>query len=139
MSKIAVLGYGVVGSGTGELFYKNKEKILKKVGKDLDIKYILDIRDFPDSPYREKFTKSIDNIANDPEVTIVAEVMGGVGDAYNYTKKCLEKGKSVVTSNKDLVAKKGAELLKIASEHGCNFLFEASTGGAIPIIRPLHQ
>lgn len=139
MSKVAVLGYGVVGSGTVELFYKNKEKIVKKMGKELDIKYILDIRDFPDSPYKEKFTKSIDNIVNDPEVTIVAEVMGGVGDAYNYTKKCLEKGKSVVTSNKELVAKKGAELLKIASEHGCNFLFEASTGGAIPIIRPLHQ
>lgn len=139
MSRIAVLGYGVVGSGTVELFYKNKEKIIKKTGKDLDIKYILDIRDFPDSPYVEKFTKSIDDIVNDGEVTIVAEVMGGVGAAYDFTKRCLEKGKSVVTSNKELVAKKGAELLKIAAANGCNFLFEASTGGAIPIIRPLHQ
>ncbi|MCM1329997.1 MAG: homoserine dehydrogenase [Ruminococcus sp.] len=139
MSKIAVLGYGVVGSGTVELFYKNKEKIVKKMGKELDIKYILDIRDFPDSPYAEKFTKNFEEIASDPEVTIVAEVMGGVGDAYTYTKKCLELGKSVVTSNKELVAKKGAELLKTAAEHRCNFLFEASTGGAIPIIRPLHQ
>ena len=139
MSKIAVLGYGVVGSGTVELFCKNKEKIVKKVGKELDIKYILDIRDFPDSPYKDKFTKSIDNIVNDDEVTIVAEVMGGVGDAYQYTKRCLEKGKSVVTSNKELVAKYGAELLKIAAAHDCNYLFEASTGGAIPIIRPLHQ
>lgn len=139
MSKIAVLGYGVVGSGTVELFYKNKEKIIKKMGKELDIKYILDIRDFPDSPYKEKFTKDFNSIANDPEVTIVAEVMGGVGDAYDYTKKCLQLGKSVVTSNKELVAKKGAELLKIAAEKNCNFLFEASTGGAIPIIRPLHQ
>ena len=139
MSKIAVLGFGVVGSGTVELFYKNKEKIEKKSGKSLDIKYILDIRDFPGSPYADKFTKNFGDILNDDEVTIVAEVMGGVGDAYDYTKKCLSKGKSVVTSNKELVAKKGAELLKIARENNCNFLFEASTGGAIPIIRPLHQ
>lgn len=139
MSKIAVLGYGVVGSGTVELFYKNKGKIEDKSGKTLDIKYILDIRDFPDSPYGEKFTKNIDDILNDDEVTIVAEVMGGVGAAYDYTKQCLAKGKSVVTSNKELVAKKGAELLKLARENNCNFLFEASTGGAIPIIRPLHQ
>lgn len=139
MSKIAVLGYGVVGSGTVELFYKNKDKIIKKSGTDLDIGYILDIRDFPDSPYADKFTKKIDDILQDDEVKIVAEVMGGVGDAYEYTKKCLERGKSVVTSNKELVAKKGAELLKLAKEHNCNFLFEASTGGAIPIIRPLHQ
>lgn len=139
MSKIAVLGYGVVGSGTVELFYRNKEKIEKKSGKSLDIKYILDIRDFPDSPYVEKFTKNFDDILNDDEVTIIAEVMGGVGAAYDYTKQSLSKGKSVVTSNKELVAKKGAELLKIAEENNCNFLFEASTGGAIPIIRPLHQ
>ncbi len=139
MSKIAVLGYGVVGSGTVELFYKNKEKICAKSGKDLDIKYILDIRDFPDSPYADKFTKNFDDIANDPEVTIVAEVIGGMKFSYGYVKTCLEKGKNVVTSNKELVAEKGAELLKIAAEHNCNFLFEASTGGAIPIIRPLHQ
>ncbi len=139
MSKIAVLGYGVVGSGTVELFYKNKEKIIRSAGKELDIKYILDIRDFPDSPYADKFTKNFDQIVNDPEVTIVAEVIGGLKFSYGYVKACLEKGKNVVTSNKELVAEKGAELLKIASEHGCNFLFEASTGGAIPIIRPLHQ
>ena len=139
MSKIAVLGYGVVGSGTVELFYKNKEKIEKKSGKNLDIKYILDIRDFPDSPYKEKFTKNFNDILNDDEVTIIAEVMGGVGAAYDYTKQSLSRGKSVVTSNKELVAKKGAELLKIAEENNCNFLFEASTGGAIPIIRPIHQ
>lgn len=139
MSKIAVLGYGVVGSGTVELFYKNKEKIEKKSGQSLDIKYILDIRDFPDSPYADKFTKNFDDILGDGEVTVIAEVMGGVGDAYDYTKKALSKGKSVVTSNKELVAEKGAELLKIAADNNCNFLFEASTGGAIPIIRPLHQ
>lgn len=139
MAKIAVLGYGVVGSGTVELFYKNKEKIIRSAGCDMDIKYILDIRDFPGSPYADKFTKNFDEIVNDPEVTIVAEVIGGLKFSYGYVKACLEKGKSVVTSNKELVAEKGAELLKIAAEHNCNFLFEASTGGAIPIIRPLHR
>ncbi len=139
MAKIAVLGHGVVGSGTVELFYKNKDSIIKKAGENLDIKYILDIRDFPDSPYASKFTKNFDDILNDDEVTVVAEVMGGVDPAFRFVKSCLEKGKSVVTSNKELVAKKGAELLKTAAEHNCNFLFEASTGGAIPIIRPLHQ
>ncbi|MBP1566322.1 MAG: homoserine dehydrogenase [Oscillospiraceae bacterium] len=139
MSKLAVLGYGVVGSGVVELFYKNKESILKKVGKDADIKYILDIRDFPDSPYKEKFTKDINDILGDDEVTIVAECMGGATFAYDFVKSCLMKGKSVSTSNKELVAAKGAELLAIAKEKGCNFFFEASVGGAIPIIRPLHK
>ncbi len=140
MSKIAVLGYGVVGSGTVELFYKNAESIRKRTDiSDLDIKYILDIRDFPDSPYANKFTKKMDDILNDDEVKIVAEVMGGVHPAYDFVKAALEKGKSCVTSNKEMVAQKGAELLKIAKEHNCNFMFEASTGGAIPIIRPLHQ
>lgn len=140
MAKVAVLGYGVVGSGTVELFYKNAEAIRKRTGqKDLDIKYILDIREFPDSPYADKFTKNFDDILNDDEVSIVAEVMGGVHPAYDFVKAALEKGKSCVTSNKEMVAQKGAELLKIAKEHNCNFMFEASTGGAIPIIRPLHQ
>lgn len=140
MAKAAVLGYGVVGSGTVELFYKNAESIRKRTGqKDLDIKYILDIREFPDSPYVDKFTKNFDDILNDDEVSIVAEVMGGVHPAYDFVKAALEKGKSCVTSNKEMVAQKGAELLKIAKEHNCNFMFEASTGGAIPIIRPLHQ
>ena len=139
MAKIAVLGFGVVGSGTVELFYKNKNKIVEKAGTDLDIKYILDIRDFPGSPFESKFTKDINDILNDDEVTLVAEVMGGVNPAFDFVKSCLERGKSVVSSNKELVAKKGAELLRTAKEHNCNFLFEASTGGAIPIIRPLHQ
>lgn len=139
MAKIAVLGFGVVGSGTVELFYKNKNKIIEKAGTDLDIKYILDIRDFPGSPFEGKFTKDINDILNDDEVTLVAEVMGGVNPAFDFVKSCLERGKSVASSNKELVAKKGAELLKTAKEHNCNFLFEASTGGAIPIIRPLHQ
>lgn len=139
MSKIAVLGYGVVGSGTVELFYKNKENIIKKAGKDLDIKYILDIREFPDSPYADKFVKNIDVIINDEEVEIVAEVMGGVNPAFDFVSRCLKAGKSVVSSNKELVAKKGAELLRFAKENNCNFFFEASVGGAIPIIRPIHQ
>ena len=135
MAKLAVLGHGVVGSGTVELFLKNKDKINKKNGIDLELGYVLDIRDFPGLPYSDKFTKDI----NDPEVTVVAEVMGGVNPAFDFVKSCLERGKSVATSNKELVAKKGAELLKTAKEHNCNFLFEASTGGAIPIIRPLHK
>lgn len=139
MAKIAVLGFGVVGSGTVELFYRNKESIIKKAGKDLDIKYILDIRDFPDSPYADKLVKDINVILNDDEVTLVAECMGGVKFAYGFVKDCLLKGKSVATSNKELVAQKGAELLAIAKEKGCNFFFEASVGGAIPIIRPMHQ
>ena len=95
MAKIAVLGYGVVGSGTVELFYKNKDSIIKKAGKDLDIKYILDIREFPGSPYESKFTKNIDDILNDSEVTLVAEVMGGVHPAFDFVKACLDR-KSVV-------------------------------------------
>ena len=139
MSKIAVLGHGVVGSGVVELFYKNKEKIEKTAGHELDIKYILDIREFPDSPYKDKFTKSIDDIVNDSEITTAAECMGGVEPAFTFTKQCLEKGISVCTSNKELVAKKGDILFKIAKEHGCNYYYEASVGGAIPIIRPLHR
>lgn len=139
MKKIAVLGYGVVGSGTVEILYKNKEALEKKIGEEYDVKYILDLRDFPDSPYAEKFTKSFDDIVNDPEVNIVVEVLGGVKFSYPYVKASLEAGKSVVTSNKELVAAKGAELLKIAREHDVNFFFEASVGGGIPIIRPLNQ
>ena len=139
MAKIAVLGYGVVGSGTVEVIYKNKELLEKKAGEALDVKYILDLRDFPDSPYADKFTKDFNVILNDPEVTVVAEVIGGIKFSYGYVKSLLEAGKSVVTSNKELVAEKGAELLAIAHEHNVNFFFEASVGGGIPIIRPLHQ
>ncbi len=139
MKKIAVLGYGVVGSGTVEILYKNKEALEKKIGEEYDVKYILDLRDFPDSPYADKFTKNFDDIVNDPEVNIVVEVLGGVKFAYPYVKASLEAGKSVVTSNKELVATNGAELLKIAREKDVNFFFEASVGGGIPIIRPLNQ
>ena len=139
MKKIAVLGYGVVGSGTVEILYNHKESIEKKIGESYEVKYILDLRDFPDSPYADKFTKSFDDIVNDKEVDIVVEVLGGVKFAYPYVKASLEAGKSVVTSNKELVAAYGAELLKIAREKDVNFFFEASVGGGIPIIRPLNQ
>lgn len=138
MAKIAVLGYGVVGSGTVEVFYKNKESLEKKAGTELDIKYILDVRDFPDSPYADKFTKDFNVILNDPEVTVVAEVIGGLKPAFDFVKSSLLAGKSVVTSNKEMVAAKGAELLAIAKEKNVNFFFEASVGGGIPIIKPLH-
>lgn len=139
MKKIAVLGFGVVGSGTVEVFYKNKEALEKKAGEELDIKYILEIRDCPDERYKDKFVKDFNVILNDPEVAVVAEVIGGVKFSYGYVKSALEAGKSVVTSNKELVAKNGAELLRIAREHNVNFFFEASVGGGIPIIRPLNQ
>lgn len=139
MSKIAILGFGVVGSGTAEVFYNNKESICKKSGKDLDIKYILDLRDFPESPYAHKLTKDFNDILNDDEIDIVAECMGGTKPAYDFTKLLLQNGKSVVTSNKELVATKGVELLAIAKANNCNYMFEASVGGGIPIIRPLHQ
>ena len=139
MCKVGIIGYGVVGSGTVELFEKNREAICKKVGKDCDIKYILDLRDFPDSPFADKMIKDFNIILEDDEIEVVAEVVGGATFAYDYTKKLLERGKSVVTSNKELVATHGAELLAIAQDHNCNYLFEASVGGGIPIIRPLNK
>lgn len=139
MAKLAVLGHGVVGSGVVELFERNRDSIETRAGQKMDVKYILDIRDFTDLPYSEKFTKNFDDILNDEEVVAVAEVMGGLEPAYTYTKALLEHGKSVVTSNKELVAVKGGELLCIAKEHNVNFFFEASVGGGIPIIQPMHQ
>ena len=139
MAKVAVLGHGVVGSGVVELFHKNKHSIESKAGKPMEVKYILDIRDFPNLPYSDRFTKDFQVILNDPEISVVAEVMGGLSPAFDYVKSLLEHGKSVVTSNKELVAAKGAQLLHIAREHNVNFFFEASVGGGIPIIRPMHQ
>lgn len=139
MKKIAVLGFGTVGSGVVELFYRNREKIERKAGCPLELGYILDLRDFPDSPYREKFVKSLDTVLADPDVCVVAECMGGVEPAFSYLLRCLERGISAVTSNKELVAQKGAKLLEAAREHSANCFFEASVGGAIPIIRPLHR
>lgn len=139
MSNFAVMGYGVVGSGVVELFYKNKESIEKRVGQEMDIKYILDIKDFSTSPYASKFTSDINDILNDDSITCVAECMGGVTPAFQFVKSCLKRGKSVSTSNKELVAEKGDILMDIARKNNCNFFFEASVGGAIPIIRPLHS
>ncbi|MBR1897256.1 MAG: homoserine dehydrogenase [Oscillospiraceae bacterium] len=139
MKKFAVLGCGVVGSGVVELFEKNKALIEKRCGQTLEMGYILDLRDFPDRPYANLLVKSIDPILADPDVTVVAECMGGIEPAFTFVKSCLEAGKSVATSNKELVAAKGDILLQTAKEHDCNFFFEASVGGAIPIIRPLHK
>ncbi len=137
MVQVAVMGYGVVGSGVVEVIMNHRDGIMKRSDAELNVKYILDIREFPDSPYAEKFTKNFDDILNDDEVKVVAEVMGGVHPAYDFTKACLLAGKSVVTSNKELVATKGAELLEIARQKNVNYLFEASVGGGIPIIRPI--
>ena len=139
MVKIAIMGFGVVGSGVGEVLRLHVDSIAKRAKEEIRIKYILDLRDFPDSPFAGRFIKDFDTILNDPEVQIVVEVMGGLHPAYDYVKACLENGKSVVTSNKELVAAKGAELLAIAQKNNLNFLFEASVGGGIPIIRPISQ
>lgn len=139
MVKIAIMGFGVVGSGVGEVLRLHADSIAKRAKEEIRIKYILDLRDFPDSPFAGRFIKDFDTILNDPEVQIVVEVMGGLHPAYDYVKACLENGKSVVTSNKELVAAKGAELLVIAQKNNLNFLFEASVGGGIPIIRPISQ
>lgn len=139
MIQFAVLGYGTVGSGVVEVFFRNRESLEKKAGVPLGLKYILDVREFPDSPYKDLFVKDFDTILNDASVGVVAEVIGGVEPALTFTKTCLERGKSVVTSNKELVAQHGAELLAIARANNVNYLFEASVGGGIPIIRPLHS
>lgn len=138
MINVAVLGYGTVGSGVVEVIEKNKEMVNKKSAQELEVKYILDLRDFPGDPYEDKVIHDFHTILADDGVKIVCETMGGVGAAYQFTKQALELGKSVCTSNKELVAKHGPELLQIAREHNCNYLFEASVGGGIPIIRPLN-
>lgn len=139
MAKIAVLGHGVVGSGVCEVIHENQESIIRRAGQPIEVKRILDLRDFDGLPYRDKFTKNFDDILNDDEISIVVEVMGGVSPAFEFSVASLKKGKSVVTSNKELVAAKGAQLLKIARENNCNYFFEASVGGGIPIIRPMHM
>ena len=139
MVKVAVFGYGTVGSGVVEVIEKNKEQVSKKAGEEIEVAYILDLREFPGDPYEAKVVHDVNVILEDPEVKIVCETMGGTKAAYNYTKAALEKGKSVCTSNKEMVAKFGPEMLKLAREHGCNYLFEASVGGGIPIIRPLND
>lgn len=137
MKNIAVLGYGTVGSGVVEVLRTNQEVINKRAGEEVHLKYVLDLREFPGDPVEKVLVHDYDTILNDDQVEIIVEVMGGVNPAYKFVKEALLKGKSVCTSNKELVAKHGAELLAIAKEKKINFLFEASVGGGIPIIRPL--
>ena len=139
MVDVAIIGHGVVGSGVAEIIINHNELISEKAKNKINLKYILDIRDFPDLPYSDKFVKDFDTILNDDDVKVVVETAGGATFAYDYVKACLLRGKSVVTSNKELVAMKGAELLKIAMDNNINFLFEASVGGGIPVLRPIAQ
>ena len=135
--QIAVLGYGTVGSGVVHVIEENHDSILAKSGVDLEVKYVLDLRDFPGDPIQEKIVHDYDVIVNDPGIQIVVEVMGGVEPAFSFSKRALEAGKSVCTSNKELVARHGTELIALAHEHQASYMFEASCGGGIPVIRPL--
>lgn len=139
MINVAIMGHGVVGSGTAEILIRHPERIAKAAHTEVNVKYILDLRDFDGLDYADKFTKSFDEILSDDSVRVVAEVMGGINPAYDFVKRCLLAGKSVVTSNKELVAAHGAELLRLAAENNVNFLFEASVGGGIPVLRPISQ
>lgn len=139
MIKTAIMGYGTIGSGVAEIQEENRSVICASAGQELDLKYVLDLREFPDSPVADKIVHDFKIIEEDPEVQIVVETMGGLNPAYPFVKACLEAGKHVVTSNKALVAAHGTELLAIAAEKQVNFLFEASVGGGIPIIRPLYR
>ncbi len=139
MIDTAIMGHGVVGSGVAEILIYHKNRIARAAHVEINVKYILDLREFTGLSYSDKFTKDFNKILNDDSVKIVAEVMGGINPAYDFVKQCLERGKSVVTSNKELVAAKGAELLKIAKNNNVNFLFEASVGGGIPVLRPIAQ
>ena len=135
--KIAVLGYGTVGSGVVEVLEVNRDLITRRAGREIDVKYVLDLRDFPGQKIQEKIIHDYNVILNDPEIEIVVEVMGGVEPANTFVSKALQAQKSVVTSNKALVAKHGSELLATARKNHVNFLFEASVGGGIPILRAL--
>ena len=139
MIKTAVMGYGTIGSGVAEILDQNKAEVAKSAGQEVELKYVLDLRDFPDSPVADKIIHDFKIIEEDPEVQVVVETMGGLNPAYPFVKACLLAGKHVVTSNKALVAAYGTELLAIAKEKQVNFFFEASVGGGIPIIRPLYR
>ena len=138
MIQVAVMGYGTVGSGVVEVIEKNKEEINKKSGEERNIKYRFDLRDCPGDPFEDKIGHDGEKILKDPEIKIICETMGGLKPAYDFTKRALLSGKSVCTSNKELVAAHGPELINIAHDNKCNYLFEASVGGGIPIIRPLN-
>ncbi len=137
MTKVAILGFGTVGSGVAEVLTGNGEEIARRIGSQVALKYILDVRDFPGSPFEDRFVKDFAVIENDPEVDVVVEPIGGATIALEFTQRALKAGKSVVSSNKELVATHGYELLQLAKEHGVSYLFEASVGGGIPILRPL--
>ena len=139
MIQIAVLGYGTIGSGVVEVLKTNYESIAKRSGQEIQVKYVLDLREFPGDPVQKILVHDFTTILHDPDVEVIVETMGGTNPAYTFVKQALEAGKSVCTSNKELVAKYGPELLEIARLHNRNFLFEASVGGGIPIIRPLNQ
>lgn len=139
MVNVAVLGYGTVGSGVVEVLSRNAAVLSRNAGEEINLKYVLDLRDFPGTPIEKKVIHDFNIILNDPEISVIIEVMGGVNPAYSFVKSALLQGKSVCTSNKELVAKHGAELLGIAREKNTNFFFEASVAGGIPIIRPLEQ
>ena len=139
MIQVAVMGYGTIGSGVVEVLETNKDKITEKTGKEIAVKYILDLREFPGDPHEAQIVHDFEIIEKDEDVEIVVEAMGGVNPAYKFAKACLLAGKHVVTSNKALVAAHGTELLAIAREKNLNFLFEASVGGGIPLLRPLTQ
>ncbi|MFQ9916385.1 MAG: hypothetical protein ACLRWQ_08300 [Flavonifractor plautii] len=139
MVNVAILGFGVVGSGVAEVLDTNGRHIEGKVDDPIRLKYILDVRDFPDSPFAGKVVHDFSVIEQDPEVSIVVETIGGAKAALDFTRRALQAGKSVITSNKELVAEHGCELLQLAQEKGVSYLFEASVGGGIPIIRPLNQ
>ena len=139
MIEAAIYGYGNIGSGVAEVIEKNQDRIEKAAGQGVHVKYVLDLREFEGDPVREKLVHDVETIVNDPEVKIICETMGGDEPAYTFTKKALMAGKSVCTSNKELVANHGAELIKIAAQHQCNYFFEASVGGGIPIIRTLNN
>jgi len=139
MVQVAVLGYGTVGSGVVEVIERNNAEVSRKAGEEVHVKYILDLRDFPGDPYEDRVVHDFNLILEDDQVSVVCEVMGGVGPAYQFTKQALEAGKSVCTSNKELVAKHGAELLAIAAAKKCEYKFEASVGGGIPIIRSIND
>ncbi len=139
MVNVAIMGHGTVGSGVAELLIEKNERIAKGIKSDINVKYILDLRTFDGLSYSDKFINDFNIILNDSEVDIVVETMGGLKPAYDFVKSCLQNGKSVVTSNKELVAAMGAELIKIAEDKNVNFLFEASVGGGIPVLRPMVQ
>jgi homoserine dehydrogenase len=136
---IAIMGYGTVGSGTVNVLTKNREDITEDCGEVIRIKAILDLRDFPGDPYEDRIVHDFEQILNDPTIQVVAETMGGLHPAFEYVSQLLAAGKSVVTSNKDMVAAYGEELLKIAAAHECDFYYEASVGGGIPVIRMINE